>query len=477
MAGIVSYGAYIPFYRLERKDIAAAWGGRPVAGERAVANWDEDSLTMGVEAARDCLVGFNPEEVEGLYFASTTSPFKEKQVAALIAAACDLKKEIVTADYGNSLRGGTTALRNALDGVKAGSARNTLVVVSDCRVPYPKSAGEYNAGDGAAAFLIGNENVMAEIEATFSLADEIFDCWREEGERFPHTWEDRFVFQEGYQRVMEQAILKALAKYGFALKDFTKVVFYGPDGRAQRILAARLGLEVTKLVGQPLFDSVGNTGGAFLPLLLVSALEEAKPGDRFLVANYGDGADVFILRTTEKINFFKRRGVKAYLGAKKKLDSYQRYLAFRRLIETEPSRVPPIPDPPTLLWREQDSLCRFRGSRCQLCGKIQFPIQRVCPSCRTKDTFEQVKLRERKATLYTFTLDHLDATTLDPPGVRIFVELEGEVRIKSQLTDCCPDQIKIGMPVEPTFRRFFPGGDIPTYAWKFRPERGKNEKE
>lgn len=345
------------------------------------------------------------------------------------------------------------------------------ITITLCRVSYPGSSGEYNVGDGAAAFLVGNENVAAEIEATFSLADQIFDYWRQEGDRFPHTWEDRFVLQEGYQRVMEQAILKALAKYGFALKDFTKVVLYGPDGRAQRTLATRLGLEVAKLVGQPLFDSVGNTGGAFLPLLLVSALGEAKSGERFFVANYGDGADVFTLRITENINSLKKRGIKGCLISKKKLGSYQRYLAFRRLIETEPSRVPPIPNPPTLLWREQDSLYRFHGSRCQLCGKIQFPIQRVCPSCRTKDTFEQVRLADRRATLYTFTLDNLDATTLDPPGVRVFIELEGGVRIKSQLTDCNPDQVKIGMPLEPTFRRFFPGGDVPAYSWKFRPIR------
>src|SRR5215467_13121578 len=121
MAGITSFGAYIPFYRLTHKEIAKAWGGRSGEGERAVANVDEDSITMAVEAVRDLLAGGEGKAVDGLMFATTTSPYAEKQASALIATAADLRHDTRTADYTTSLRSATTATLAAIDSVKAGS--------------------------------------------------------------------------------------------------------------------------------------------------------------------------------------------------------------------------------------------------------------------------------------------------------------------------------------------------------------------
>src|SRR5438128_11772089 len=124
MAGITSFGAYIPFYRLARKEIARAWGGRAAEGERAVANVDEDSITMAVEAVRDLLAKQGGSEVDGLMFATTTSPFAEKQASALIATVADLRHDVRTSDYTSSLRSATTANLIAIDSVKAGSVSN-----------------------------------------------------------------------------------------------------------------------------------------------------------------------------------------------------------------------------------------------------------------------------------------------------------------------------------------------------------------
>ena len=111
MAGIASYGAYIPLYRLDRAEITKAWGGQfPVPGEKAVASYDEDSITMAYAAAADCLTGIDRKKVGGLYFASTTSPYKEKQASTTIAGALALGTEIRTADFSGSLRAGTIAL-------------------------------------------------------------------------------------------------------------------------------------------------------------------------------------------------------------------------------------------------------------------------------------------------------------------------------------------------------------------------------
>ena len=164
MTGIASYGAYIPFFRLSRAEIAREWGAAALPGERAVANYDEDSLTMAVAAARDCLKGIDCTSIGGLYFASTTAPYKEKQCAALIAAVLDLVPEAVTIDFSGSLRCGTNALKAALDAVVSGCAPSILVCAADTRLGYPSGPNEMNFGDGAVALLVSRDQTIADIK-------------------------------------------------------------------------------------------------------------------------------------------------------------------------------------------------------------------------------------------------------------------------------------------------------------------------
>src|SRR5881628_2694116 len=172
MVGITSYGAYVP---MPRMPLAAIGGGavKPGGPEKAVANWDEDAVTMAVAAAIDCLRGVERASVDGVLFASTSYPLKEKQGAAIVAKALDLRRDVMTADVGDSLRAGTTALRAALDAVKAGSAARVLVVAGDTRMAAPRSPLEANLGDGAAAFLVGDADVAAGLDAGYAVADEI----------------------------------------------------------------------------------------------------------------------------------------------------------------------------------------------------------------------------------------------------------------------------------------------------------------
>jgi hypothetical protein len=136
MTGIISYGAYVPLHRLGPE--TKGWG---FPFEKAVGYYDEDSLTMAVAAALDCLGRSDRNAVDGVYFASTTAPYREKQTATTAAIACDLRSDILTVDFANSLRAGTAALKTALDTVKAGSAKNLLVTASDCgRLGQPRTA-------------------------------------------------------------------------------------------------------------------------------------------------------------------------------------------------------------------------------------------------------------------------------------------------------------------------------------------------
>jgi len=222
MIGITSYGAYVPPTRLP---LALLSGGQPQEGgpEKAVAWNDEDSVTMAVTAAVHCLAGVDRSTVDGVLFASTTYPFREKQGAALIARALDLPREVRTGDHAGSLRAGTEALRSAVDAVSAGSARRVLVVASDSRMAAPGTPLEGKFGDGAAAFLVEDGDAIATLEGTHDVADEIVDVWRSDGDRFVHSWEERFVVQEGYTPRIVEAVRGLLEKLGETLPAFQSI--------------------------------------------------------------------------------------------------------------------------------------------------------------------------------------------------------------------------------------------------------------
>lgn len=473
MVGITAYGAYIPFFRLSRDTIARAWGRGSLGGERSVANNDEDSATMAIEAAFDCLQRVDRQGIDGLLFASTSAPYKEKQCATLVAAVADLGSEILTGDHANSLRAGTIALRSALDAVKAGTARSVLVTAADCRPGYPRSDFEQSFGDGAAALLVGDSRVIATVEGSYTCSDEILDVWRTSEDNFVRSWEDRWVQGEGYMANMRRALSGVMKACGLEAKDFAKVILPTPAARTHRSLAQSLGFDAETQLQNSLLDVVGYCGTAHPLIMLVAAFEEVKPGDRILLAAYGDGADALVLQVTEEIERIgDRRGVRGHVDSKMNLPSYERYLSFRGLLETAPGEPLRLLPSATALWRDRSSTLRCHGSRCKRCGTVSYPIQRVCFNCRAKDEFDEVRLSDKKGKVFTFSLDNLAGRSDDPVVVQTVVESEeGAARIYCMMTDCDPTAVRVDMPVELTFRRMYEGGGFHNYFWKCRPLR------
>jgi 3-hydroxy-3-methylglutaryl CoA synthase len=473
MAGIVSYGAYVPFNRLARAEVAKAWGGGALPGEKAVASYDEDSLTMAVTAALDCTKEIDVKTIDALYFASTTSPYKEKQVAATIAEVLRLNKETLTMDFGGSLRGGTNALRAAMDAVNSGSAKNVLVCASEVRLGYPNGPRELEFGDGAAALLISNDKVAVTIEGDYSQYCEIHDMWRSDKDLFARYWEEGFSYGKGYASVVPQTVSAAAKKYNLGPKDFTRAAIYAPNARQLTVAARSLGLDPKTQVQDVLHSAVGNTGSAMALMSLIAALEEAKAGDRLLLVSYGNGCDVFILKVNEAIEGIKnRRGIKGCLAVKQALPGgYQRYLRWRGLVEAEPPKRVPLGEPSAVaMWRQAGELA-LCGSRCKRCGTPQYPAQRVCVTCQAKDEFEEYCFADKRGKVRAFSHDAL-GVSLDPPITPTIVDFEGGGRILMDMTDRNPEEVKVGMEVEPTFRwiRYVEG--IYDYWWKCRPIRG-----
>jgi hydroxymethylglutaryl-CoA synthase len=467
MIGITSYGAYVPLHRLGAE--TKGWG---FPFEKAVGYYDEDSLTMAVAAALDCLHDGDRTAIDGLYFASTTAPYKEKLAATIAAIACDLRNDILTVDFANSLRAGTTALRMALDTLKAGSAKNLLVTAADCgRLGKPREGFDQNTGDGAAAFILGDRHVIASVEACDSISNEMLDVWRLDGGKYLHSWEDRFIMEEGYFKILPAAIISFLEKQNISAKDISKAIFYAPDRRRHNDMAKRLGF-APQQVQDALFGKMGNTGAAFSLMLLVAALEEAKPGDSILVASYGNGVDILLLKVTENIgSVIGRRAIRRNLAMKLTVPDYGIYLGFRHM-QPEGNLYPPANPSASAILRDRDVIYRLYGGKCKSCGTIQYPPQRICTRCRAKDNMDSVRLSDRRAKLFTYTLDNLaQIPAFDLPMVDSIIDFEGGGRGCFQMTDRDPHEVRVGLEVEMTFRRLHTANEMNNYYWKCMPVR------
>lgn len=466
MAGITSYGAYVPRTRLP----LSVLGGRLAkegGPEKAVAWNDEDSVTLAVTAAINCLRGVERSSVDGVMFASTTYAFREKQAAALIAKALDLPRGIRTADFGGSLRAGTAALRGALDAVAAGSARNVLVVASDCRMGAPGSGLERNGGDGAVAFLIGDSDSIADLEGAFSVSDEIVDVWRGDGDRFVHSWEDRFVIQEGYTPNMVDAARGLWEQLDTGAGDYARVCLYAPDARSHGGVAKGLGIDGERLQ-DALFGRLGSTGVAFAPMQLAMALESVAPGERICVVNYGDGAEALSFRVTDAVEKLDaRRGVSWNLARRSAVSSYDKYIKARSLDSKEWQAGADPGLSATVHFRERDEDISFCGQRCRQCDAVQFPNQRVCETCFAKDDFEKARLSDRIGRVVTYTFDFFFPTP-DPPTIVTVTEIDG-ARVHLQLVNLSPKEMRTGLEVEFEFRRIHEAGGRPNYYWKGSP--------
>src|SRR5215470_1989141 len=432
MIGIVSAGAYVPRYRLSAKTLASVWGSGG-SGERAVANYDEDSLTMACEAALDALHGRDGRRVGACFFASTTPPYLEKSSATLLAAVADLGPDVLTADFGGSLRCGTTALRLALDVVKAGTAAEALVAVADIRPVAPGTSEEGQLGDGAGALLIGSDAVIASFEGGYSVSREFIDVWRGPADRYLTVLPDMtFVKAHGLDKHIGEAVEGALRATGRKREDIAKIVLYGPDARTHAALVKQLRLPELAMPKEPVIGKAGNTGSASCLLGLTAALEECRPGDQMLVVSYGSGAEALLFQCTDALARARfRRPVSAQLARGVPLTHYGKFLAFRRHVETEVMRA--FSSVPTMVREERQDL-RLYGQKCADCGAVSYPRRHLCWQCSSKNLGEYRIARSGK--IFTFTRDHL-VLNPDPPTVMVSADLDGG-RFYGQLTDCDP---------------------------------------
>ena len=483
MTGITSYGAYIPRLRLNRGSIVQAMGWFAPAimavsqGERSVCNWDEDTLTMAVAAARDCLTGISKAELDALYLASTTLPFADRQNAGVISSALNLSGELITTDFSSSQKVSTSALITALDTVKSGEKKNILVAASDKR--ETKSAYFYEMwfGDGAAALTVGEENVIAEYMGSYSISCDFVDHYRGSLNDFDYMWEERWNRDEGYGKIIPKTVNGLFEKLGITIDDVDHLIypcfFKGDHKKIARILGA----SKEKLVDN-LHDVCGETGTAHPFLMLAKALETAKPGDGIVLAGYGQGGNALYFKVTENIlKLAPRKGFTGNIENRKELDSYAKWLKFRELMKTEMGirAESPSQTAMTVLHRKNKMILGLVGGKCRECGTPQFPKMDICvnPTCGAVNSQDDFEFSGIPAKVKTYTADML-AVSVDPPALYGMIQFEGGGRFNADFTDCTQDDLRVGLPMTMEFKRKNVDKErgMVNYFWKAVPVPG-----
>ena len=450
--GIDAYAAYLPAYVLTDNRLDADGPPRPGGPSRGVAGFDEDVVTMAVEALRHLTAAEGP-----LLLATTNAPYEAKTAAGIVHEALGLDPGVSAADL-RGHRSGATALDLVL---RAGA----LAAAADVRTTRPGAPDELGQGDAAAAFAGGGARAAA-LLGRAGHTTEILERWRLPGERHDRVWDERFT-AEILAAAGLDAARRALAEASLDAVDHVVVASSNP--RAAAALRKNL-----RGAGQDaaLERATGFTGAAHPGLLLAAALDDAEPGQTILLLSATEGADAFVFRVGDGVRD-ARTGppVRDQLAARQQL-GYGRYLRWRGLLDVQGPARPAAPAPAAPpMHRRAGWKYRLEGSQCGACGRITTPPSRVCAACGIAGAGEaKVSLRDRTARVVSVTRDHL--TTMPEPEVAVVIaDVDGGGRLSVYATDVPPGDVTVGMPMTPTFRRLWTTDAIHNYFWKLRPAK------
>ena len=466
--GLKAYGAYVPRLRLSRKAIAEAnaWFNPAIGGlakgERAICNWDEDSLTMGVEAARDCLtparLDAGAAAIKAVTFASTTLPFADRQNAGILATALNLDETVVTMDFAASQRAGTSGLLNVLQQEigRNAEAGDLLLVAADKRRTRASGPRELQFGDAAAAFTVGSDDLIAEYLGGYQLSVDFIDHYRGGDAKYDYNWEERWIRDEGYFKIAPRAIASALEATGLDAGAVDRFIMPALIRGVPQKVAGLAGIRA-EAVRDTLQAQLGEAGTAHPLVMLADCLQEAGPGETIMVIGWGQGCDVLLFRTTDALaSLPPRQGVRGWLARRREESNYNRYLSFNDLLEQDRGIRSEVDAPTALsaLYRNREMVLGFVGGKCRICGTVQYPRTRACvnPNCGAFNSQDPHPFAEIPAKVQSWTADNLTYSP-DPPAHFGMVVFDEGGRLMADMTDVAPGEIAVGMPVRMVFRR------------------------
>ncbi len=459
--GITGYGGYIPRLRLSRKAVveANAWYAPGLRGRgkgtRAMANWDEDSITLAVAAARDCLGSESDRAaLTQVLLASGTLPFAERLNAGVVCGALRLSEQVSAADLTGTQTAALAGLSQALRSVRAEGGK-ALLLASDVRKTRAASSQELDFGDAAAALTIGHEAVIAECLGESALTTDFVDRFRLSGEDIDYSWEERWIRDEGISKLVPPVIAQALEAAGVAAQQVDHFVFPSTFAKMDAQLAKQCGVRPEAVVDN-LAATVGDTGVAHGLLMLASVLEKATPGQTILLVQFGNGARAFVFRVTEAITAYRPQvGVSGWLARGVEETAYTRYLVYKDQLPVERG-MRGEQDRKTALstsYRHREALLGFVAGRCTKTGDVSFPPSRLSytPGAAALDTQVPHPLAERRGRVLSWSAEYL-SFHLSPPHQYGQVDFDGGGRVLMDFTDVSPGDIATGTVVEPVFR-------------------------
>ena len=478
--GIHACGGYVPRARLQRRVVveANAWfapGLQAIGrGERSIANWDEDAVTMAVEAARDTLAGRGRDGIAGLYLASTTLPFQDRQNAGIVAEALSLGSGLRTLDIAGSQRAGTSALITAFQAA-AGGGGPLLVVGADKRRTRAASPLELTAGDGAAALLVAGGDGAARLLGHATESVDFVDHYRGPNQAFDYVWEERWIRDEGFLKLVPAAVVRALEAAGIEPGAVDHFCFPSAARRVGATLARTLGLRQDS-VRDNLQGRCGETGAAHPLVMLVHALEDADPGDTILVTGFGQGCDAIVVQATASVAAARPpAGIGGHLARRRADTNYQRFLTINDLLTVERGLRAEVDKQTglTTLYRNREMLLGLVGGRCRACGTPQYPKSQVCanPDCHAVDSQDDHPFSEMTASLNSYTADRLTYSP-DPPAYYGMVQFDEGGRMMIDFTDIDPGaELQVGQPMRMLFRikDYDTARGCRRYFWKAAP--------
>jgi 3-hydroxy-3-methylglutaryl CoA synthase len=460
MPGIAAYGAYVPRLRLQRSSVlqAHAWFSPALKGlakgERAMANWDEDVITMATEAARDCVPPALRSRIDTVLLASTTAPYADRQNAGIVKEALNLPDAVSTADLGGSQRAGTGALIQALRSARGGTA-SVLCLGAERARPRAASESEMVNGDAAAAILVGPEEGIARFVGSHSVSIDFVDHFRSSGEAFDYTWESRWIRDEGYMKIAGNALKEALKKHSLSPAQVSRLAVAIPVKGVPEALARKAGIDPQCILDN-LQAQMGHAGTAQPLVLLAHALKSSRAGDHIVLLSFGQGCDVLIFEVTDAIASHAHPvGVDGWLARRRPETNYMKYLFFNGLLDLERGMRAELDQkqPLTALYRNRKAVLGLVGGRCRVTGTVQFPKSEisVASTCAETGTQDDYPLADIPARILTYTADSLTYTP-DPPNYYGMVAFEGGGRMLSEFADADEASVEVGAGVRMVLR-------------------------
>lgn len=336
LPGIVGYGVYTSRFRIKSSGL-----------ERAVPFLDEDSVTAAVESGKLSLIhsGLDSSLVGKVYVGSESNPYSVKPIASKVAQVLELgEKEgdmqgVDAIDTEFACKAGTSMFKDAsaLVSYPSSGIKYAMVIGADNSQAAPKGCpgGELDAfvGYGGAAFIIGKQDVIAEIEGWYSCTSDTPDFWRRDGEPYPMHG-GRFTGDPAYFKHIRKSACKLMERLNLKAADINYFVPHQPNPTFPVRIAKELGFKDEQYMPSLMINKFGNTYSGCSLIGLAAILDVAKPDERILVASYGSGAgsDAYLLRTTSQlIDKRARQKINVKFLADNPFIEYLDYNTYRRL--------------------------------------------------------------------------------------------------------------------------------------------------